>query len=110
MKVSIDVDGVITHHPMFFLGIAVYMRAWGHTVGVLSSRHSRDIPPGPWEFIIGNDENIQGGKYANATTEDMARWKAEQVRKNDIDIHFDDCADLINRFDVGTTKVLKVVP
>lgn len=107
LKISIDIDETLTSHMEFFITLAMTLKRWGHRVGILSGRASKDIPAGPWDFVIsGDDPDTQ--RFPN--DHDKAKeWKSKMIRDNGIDIHFDDMADWILEGDVGNSKVVKVI-
>jgi len=105
MKISIDVDNVLTKHTQLFLTLAQIFKSWGCEVGILSGRAPEHIPQGPWDFVIGCP---MGAPYTNER-EKSKLWKAKMIRDHKIDIHFDDMADWILEGDVGNAKVIKVL-
>lgn len=109
MKISFDLDGTFFSHPDLLGSIAVVLKKWGCEVGVLSSRNEPEIrgifKDFPWDFIHGCSDN----SFMHSD-EDNAKWKSEQVQEQGIDIHFDDLADQILHYPVGTTKIIKVLP
>lgn len=109
MKISFDLDGTFLNYPDQLGSIAIMYQKWGHTIGVLSARNPTDIgvmfQGFPWDFIIGCTDN------SFMTSDDKnAEWKSQQVQENNIDIHYDDLADLIDTYSKGSTKVIRVIP
>lgn len=114
MKISFDLDGVFLNNPDFMGTLAIYFKKWGHSVGVLSSRNEPEIKmifgSFPWDFIIGCPDNSFMSGDIEFNSRKNAEWKAQMIRENDIDIHFDDLADFFNKNDIGSAKVIKVIP
>lgn len=104
MKISFDVDNVLTHHWVFFQILTEKLKSWGHTVGVVSGRSPETIPPGPWDFIVGCP---MGASYKDEH-EKNRDWKAKAIKENEIDLHFDDMADWIMEGDYGKAKIINV--
>lgn len=92
MRISIDVDGVLTKYPGLFDLLARRLRGAGHQVGILSSRYKNGIPNEKfWDFV-----------YKDVPLQD--KWMTMVAEK--VDLHFDDQADQFPEESKG--RVIKI--
>lgn len=115
MKISFDLDGTLFKYPNELIAFAKFMQGMGHEVGLLTG-HSithleANVLPGirqsGWEpsFYIGRD--FEPPPVWDSYEKDRF-WKPEQIEKHNIDIHFDDNADIILQAN-PKAKIIKII-
>lgn len=105
MKITFDVDGVITDFPHQMLSLAALLRHSGHEVGICSGRTREGLFP-EWDkhfdFALtadGEDDEMHTlGHLCTTDEEKMCRWKPIILRKHNVDVHFDDWANGMDDF------------
>lgn len=101
MKISFDINGVLDTYPEMF-PFAQLLRTFGHEVGIVTGNASWAIPPEwneQWDFIITCDspeeEMRLSGHLATTDMEKMKYWKSAVLKEQNVDLHFDDYADVM---------------
>ena len=115
MKISFDLDDTLLKYPNELLSFGLFMQKMGHQVGLLSGKAVWDIEQNiipalqrvgfiPNFYIGADNEGIDPGP--EVTQEEKERdWKPKKIIEHNIDIHFDNCADLMK----GNFKAIKII-
>lgn len=105
MKITFDIDGVLSHYPDILFPLIALLRASKHEVGICTGRALSGIPQDlrdQFDFVISadgeDDEMTVLGHLAKDDEEKMCVWKPIVMRKHGIDLHFDDWADKMDDF------------
>lgn len=108
MKIAFDFNGVIDTHPNIIIPMIVLLQKSGHEVGLVTGNKSDAFPKefkDKFDFTVfcdGPDEEMRAcGKIATTDEEKMKWWKSAVLKEHNIDIIFDDYADVIE----GTTAI-----
>ena len=105
MNIGIDIDGTITENPAFFALISRALRKDAHEVHIISYRVGIDAFT-KQQLKLWNIEydvlHLPPESRPGYPTPSAAKWKSSVMRANEIDIMFDDDADVISNAPDGT--------
>lgn len=93
MKISIDFDGTLWDHMAFFRGFMIAMQAQGHQVGMLTG-HTADGEEQDIDLMLTRGfpkPDFYFGRTPEYVPFNGAVFKTHIIKKEGIDIHFDDC-------------------
>lgn len=105
MKITFDIDGVLTRYPQELLSLARILKHSGHSVGICTGR-DKDHLPENWQDIFdfaitcdGSEEEMRlTGRVATTDQDKMKYWKTAALKEKKVNVHFDDWADVIGEF------------
>lgn len=92
MKISLDLDGTLYHHPDFFRELMRLFLAAGHEVGILTG-HRMDSGDHDIEKLIALGfprPSFYFGRTPDYMHLNGAHYKSMIIAREGIDIHFDD--------------------
>jgi hypothetical protein len=93
MKISFDVDGTYSEYQDEFDSLANMLQNSGHEVGFLTNRSPDEDVQEEFELGFVPDFVIYLATEPDATDDVRSMEKAEMMRSEGIDIHFDDKAE-----------------
>jgi hypothetical protein len=102
MKIAFDFNGILDVYPQIVFPFIELLRASGHQVGLCTGNASSAFPKeykDYWDFTIFCDNAEQEmkdcGRVSKKHEDKMKYWKSAILKKNNVDIIFEDHAKQI---------------